>query len=69
MTVDDFRQEVPYPDLEEVQCACGEKFTMRWNGGELDSHICKCGRRYAGEHRVTVMVINVPRNAKTVDDR
>ena len=48
-----------YPD-GAVTCPCGEQFDMFWNGGELAERICKCGRRYHGEHRVTVMVVENP---------
>jgi hypothetical protein len=40
-----------------VTCPCGQKFHLYWNGGELDSHECVCGRFYATEHRSTVLVV------------
>jgi hypothetical protein len=48
-----------YPDYAEgpITCACGKKFSMHWNGGELDQHDCSCGRKYYGEHVKTVMVM------------
>jgi hypothetical protein len=35
-------------DFEEgdITCDCGEKFTLYFNGGELDQHKCRCGRFY-----------------------
>jgi len=40
----------------DVTCVCGETFHLWWNGGELDSHRCTCGRYYFTEHRDTVLV-------------
>jgi hypothetical protein len=57
-------KEVEYPDVD-VTCVCGEKFKMWWNGGELDQHDCKCGRKYYGEHKETVMVILEPGEKRT----
>jgi hypothetical protein len=51
--------ETEYPE-NDVACPCGKTFHLFWNGGELDRHDCSCGRKYYGEHRVTVMVTLEP---------
>jgi len=33
----------------EMDCRCGRRVTLHWNGGELDADTCRCGRRYEGE--------------------
>lgn len=41
----------------KIRCKCGETLWLHWNGGELDSKSCTCGRYYYTEHRKTVLVI------------
>lgn len=56
--------EQEFPADEHVTCKCGKRFSLYWNGGELDQHDCDCGRKYYGEHRVTVMVTLEPGEAR-----
>lgn len=39
------------------QCECGENIYLYWNGGELDSEECKCGKFYRTEHQEVDLVI------------
>jgi len=44
----------------EVVCQCGEKFTLFFNGGELDEFQCKCGLLYKTEYQRIDLVIYAP---------
>lgn len=51
----------------DVVCPCGERFSLHWNGGELDQVDCKCGRKYYGEHRLTVVVSLEPGESRPAE--
>lgn len=56
------KASIPLQDFV-VQCKCGEKVRLYWNGGELDMRHCiSCGRYYWMTHvRVDVRMSNVDR--------
>lgn len=50
-------KRVPNFESGEVICECGEKFTLWFNGGELDEHKCKCGLLYRTECQQIDLVV------------
>ena len=44
----------------EYVCSCGEEFTLYFNGGELDQHVCKCGLIYRTECQRIDLVVYEP---------
>lgn len=44
----------------DIVCPCGEKFTLWFNGGELDQHECKCGLIYKTEAQSIDLVVYAP---------
>lgn len=47
-------------EVEPIDCACGRKIVLRYNGGELDSVTCDCGRLYNARHMTTVIEVTTP---------